>query len=127
MTLSSIHSSLPSTATQHRIYSVETTLIKICHNLFLLQQPPLLPCLPCVECHFQHRKQLLVSTGSTESSLDKNQDFCFTDIFTIFFRSRMKKKYISCQTDSPNKILVSQLKFGFHKSKFLSSLPVTNS
>lgn len=39
----------------------------------------------------------------------------------------MKKKYISCQTDSPNKILVSQLKFCFHKWKFLSSLPVTNS
>lgn len=34
VTLSSIHSSLPSSANHHRIYSVETTLIKICNNLF---------------------------------------------------------------------------------------------
>lgn len=64
VTLSLIHSSLPSTATQHRIYSVETTLIKICNHLFLVQQSPPLPYFPYIDCHFQHKKQLLVGSQS---------------------------------------------------------------
>jgi len=84
VTLSLIPSFLPSTATQHRIYSVETTLVKFWNNLFLVQQPALLPYFPYVDCHFQHRKQVYAATKSTGYSQGKNQDFCFTEIFTIF-------------------------------------------